>query len=95
MSAFGIIEHNRKRTREAERRADHLERERAKLERLLAVVLDVAVGGTGVDRLELLTMLEKMLEQVDQIRQLPERSIEDLAQLLRETNPDLSWRKES
>ena len=92
--AFDVVEHHRKRTREAERRADHLERRRAELERLLAVCLDVACGHTGVKPLAMLAVLEEMLVQVDEIRALPERkSIDELAQLLRGTDPDGDWRE--
>lgn len=44
MSAFDIVQHHRARAHEAERRADHLEAERARLERLLALSLEVAVA---------------------------------------------------
>ena len=83
-AAFDLGQHHRERTRRAEARAEHLERERVKLERLLAVCLDVACAGTGTKPLALLALLEEMLAQVDEIRSLP--STDDLLTLLRETS---------
>jgi hypothetical protein len=86
VSTFDVVAHCRARTVAAERRAEHLERRRVQLERLLAVCLDVAVGGSRVDRLALLSLLEDMLAQLDEIRALP--STDTLVTLLRETDPD-------
>ena len=77
---FDLAQHHRQRTRAAERRAEHLERQRAKLERLLVLALTVAVGTTGADRLELLGVLE----DVDRVATESAVADERIAALLRE-----------
>ncbi len=56
---FDVVGHHRKRTRVAEGRADMLERERAKLERLLVLALRVAVGNE-CEPLDLLRVIEEL-----------------------------------
>jgi len=79
---FDLATHHRQRTRRAEARADGLERHRQRLERILAIALRVATGdGHDADPLALL----KVIEELDQTMQRDERSIDDLARLLRAT----------
>ena len=84
---FDVVAHHRRRTREAERRADMLEHERAKLERLLARALQIAAG-TESEPLVLLAVLE----EIDRLVAKPAPTIEELVLVLRETDPDPSWR---
>ncbi len=82
MSSFDVASHHRRRTRLAEGRANGLERELAKALRLLGLALRVADG----DECEPIVLL-RALEQVDEIGQRPGASIDDLAALLRATDP--------
>jgi len=66
-----------------------LERERARLERLLALALRVAAGDE-CQPLTLLAALERIEEEIRRPRS--GRTIDELADLLRETDPDPSWR---
>lgn len=76
--------HHRLRTRQAEARADGLERYRQRLERILAIALRVATGdGRDADPLALLKAIESTLELA---ATLPDET--DLVLLLRETDPD-------
>jgi hypothetical protein len=70
--AFDITQHHRDRTRRAEQRADGLERQLAHAIRLLAITAAAATH----DPIGYLQKLDK-----------PEPTIDELAQLLRETNP--------
>jgi len=82
VSSFDILEHHRRRTRLAEGRANGLELQLAKALRLLGLALQVAAAdecGPNV--------LLRALERVDEIGQRPGASIDDLAALLRATDP--------
>jgi hypothetical protein len=70
--SFDITQHHRDRTRRAEQRADGLERELANAIRLLALTAAAATS----DPIGYLQQLDK-----------PEPTIDELAQLLRETAP--------
>lgn len=84
VAGFDIVQHHRERTREAERRAEHLERERSRLERLLALALRVATAdGKDADPLALLSVLEELDRAVEQ----DAAEIDELVQLLRDTDP--------
>ena len=81
--SFDVASHHRRRTRLAEGRANGLERELAKALRLLGLALRVAAG----DDCDPIVLL-RALEQVDEHAQSPDASsIDDLAALLRETDP--------
>ena len=82
MSGFDVVQHHRRRTRQAEARADMLERERAKLERLLGLALEVAAGNECKP-----LVLLRALEVLDRAAETGEPSAE-LVQLLRQTDPD-------
>ena len=82
LARLELAAHHRKRTRQAEGRADGLARELAKAYRLLALALRVAAG-YECSPLALL----RVIEQLDGT--IPQRatSIDKLAVLLRETAP--------
>lgn len=82
--SFDLAAHHRERTRRAEQYADSLERQRARHERLLALALQIAAG-TDCDPLVLLRLLEETLDAAD--RQPSEFSVDELVQLLRDTDP--------
>lgn len=83
MSAtFDVAQHHRDRTRRAEQRANMLEAELAKTIRLLGLAVQVAAG----DEADPVTLL-RVLEQLDAQPTRTEPTIDDLAQLLRETAP--------
>ena len=81
-TGFDIVRHHRERTRGAERRAEHLERERSRLERLLAIALRAATAD-NVEPLSLLAGLEDLDRAVEQ----DAAEIDELVQLLRDTAP--------
>jgi len=83
-SPFDIVQHHRKRTRRAEGRADGLERELAKALRLLGLAVTTAAG-EDCDPLTLLRVLEAHDAEMQRPRRGP--SIDELVQLLRETDP--------
>ncbi len=85
MSNFDLIAHHRRRTRAAERRADTLELQRAKLERMLALAVRVAsADGRDCDPL----VLVEMIEELDRLTlDPPEPTIGELVVLLRDTDP--------
>jgi hypothetical protein len=58
--------HGLERLRRLERQNAALRRHRAQLERVLAVALRVAVGGTGVQPLELLGVIEEADRRVQE-----------------------------
>ena len=66
-----------------------LERERAKLERLLALALQVAAGKEA-DPLVLLAVLERILESGEDVRTSsgPDADYDPFVELLRATDPD-------
>lgn len=84
MSTFDVIAHHRERRRVAELRADGLERQRDRLQRLLTLAVRAAAG-KDCEPLVLLRALEEMLDTADTIPNGP--SIDELVQLLRETDP--------
>ncbi len=89
-TGFDVVAHHRTRTRRAEARADGLERHRQRLERILAVALRVATGdGRDADSLALLKAIEATLDLAET---LPEHGTDPFVRLLRETDPDPSWR---
>ena len=82
-TAFDAVAHHRTRTRRAEARADALELQRTKLERLLGVALRVAtVDGRDADPLVLL----RVIEEIDRATEADERSIDELVLVLRATD---------
>lgn len=85
MSAtFDIVAHHRRRTAEAERRRDALERHSAKLERLLALaVAPLSRRGKECSQSAVL----QMLEALDDHAQRSAGDTAHLAQVLRETDP--------
>jgi len=84
-TAFDAVAHHRARSRRAEARADALELQRTKLERLLGVALRVATGdGRDADPLALLRAIEATLDLAET---LPEHGTDPFVRLLRETDP--------
>ena len=81
MSTFDVVAHHRERTRRSELRAEALDRQRVRLDRLLALALRVAAG-QHCDPLVLLRVLEQMLDVADAT------DVDELVQLLRDTDPD-------
>ena len=65
-----------------------LERELGKTLRLLAITADIAAGNDCNSM-----VLLAMIEELDRILEKPEPTIDELVQLLRETDPDPSWRE--
>ena len=86
-TAFDAVAHHRARSRRAEARADALELQRTKLERLLGRALQIAAGS----ECEPLVLLA-VLEEIDRLAAKPAPTIEELVVVLRETDPDPSWR---
>ncbi|MEJ7569923.1 MAG: hypothetical protein WKF41_16870 [Gaiellaceae bacterium] len=82
--SFDSVAHLTRRVRRAEQRAEMLERLLAKTLRLLALAIKVAAG-TDCDPMVLLTVIE----EVDRIAEKPAPTGEELAELLRPTNPDV------
>ena len=82
MSSFDVASHHRRRTRLAEGRANGLELQLAKALRLLGLALRVAAAGECEP-----TALLQVLERIDEHAQSPGASIDDLAALLRATDP--------
>ena len=80
--SFDVASHHRRRTRLAEGRANGLEQQLAKALRLLGLALRVAAGDDCSP-----SALVQVLERIDELAQKPGRSIDDLAVLLRETDP--------
>ena len=85
MRAFDPVQHHRRLTRLAEARADALDRHRVRLERLLALALNVA---TANERECPNTQLLVALEELDAAVDRPGPTIDDLVALLRKTDPD-------
>ncbi len=79
---FDVASQHRRRTRLAEGRANGLELQLAKALRLLGLALRVAAG----DECEPIVLL-RALEQIDEHAQSPGASIDELAALLRVTDP--------
>lgn len=77
---FDLASHQRQRIRALERETQHLQTARRQLERLLAITLTVATG-SDCDPLTLLAVIEQ-LEKDKRVA-----SVDELAQLLRETDP--------
>ncbi len=82
MSSFDLLEHHRRRTRQAEGRANALETQLAKALRLIGLAVQVAAG----DECEPIALLQ-VLEQLDERAQNRGASIDDLAAILRATDP--------
>jgi hypothetical protein len=83
-------EARRHRLRGLEQRVTFLEAERARLERLLTIALRTATGGTNVEPLTLLSVLEDVDRQAaaDRVVQRPlPHPLEWYVQVLRETAP--------
>lgn len=85
---FDLARHQRERLRSLERHNAALEQVRRRLERLLAITLRVAAG----DDCDPHTLL-RVIEQLDQEAERG-RTIDELAQLLRETAPSIEGRKQ-
>lgn len=79
---FDLAAHQRQRIRALERDNAHLEHVRQRLERLLALTLRAAAGN-DCNPLVLLAVIER----IDELAQKPGASYDELAQLLRDTDP--------
>jgi len=79
-TGFDIVEHHRRRTRQAEARADALDAVRHRLERLLAIALRAAAGNECDP-----AVLLSVIEEIDRKAQEPGADYDQLAQLLKET----------
>ncbi len=79
---FDLATHQRERIRSLERHNQHLEHVRQRLERLLAIALKAAAGN-DCDPQVLLRVIEQLDAEAER-----GRSLDELAQLLQETDPD-------
>lgn len=88
-------QYRRERAARLAREVEHLRAERGRLERLLGVALQAAVGGTDCDPLDLLNAIAVLTNEalsrpafIVERERKDKTSIEGLALLLRETDPD-------